>query len=507
MEKNISLYNTLNRKKEVFIPMDEKEVKIYSCGPTVYHYAHIGNMRAYIFADILNRILKTKYDNIKHVINITDVGHLVSDGDEGEDKLEKGSRREGKSVWEIADYYTRAFLNDLELLNIDDSEVDKKKKSKNGINNIIHSDKFIFTRATDYIQEQINLVKKLQEKGYTYSTSDGIYFDTSKFDKYAELAKLDTKNLQAGERVDMGEKRNKTDFALWKFSPLEEQRQMEWIFEGERLGQLVGTDTIDELTEREMETVGFPGWHIECSAMIKAELGKNIDIHTGGIDHIPVHHTNEIAQSECAHSFSGNNRFVNYWCHVNFLQDATGKMSKSNEDFLRIQSIIDKGFSPSAYRYLLLTSSYRSELAFSWESLEAAQNALNKLTKYLHEAAKDIKNITDAVNYKINETYYNQFLDQLYDDINTAGALAIIWEMINSKAEHAYSTILSMNKIFGLDLTYNGKEKEIEDLDESEKEKVLQLIEQRKIARSQKDWATSDKLRDEIKSYGIEVVD
>jgi cysteinyl-tRNA synthetase (EC 6.1.1.16) len=354
---NIKLYNTLTRKIEDFIPIDTNCVKIYTCGPTVYHYAHLGNLRAYVFADILQRTLKTKYKNIKHVINITDVGHLVGDGDDGQDKMEKGAARENKNVWEIANFYTEAFLSDIEKLNI----------NKNN---------FIWTKATDYIKEQIELVKTLTEKGYTYTISDGIYFDTSKFNKYGELAKLDIKNLNAGKRINLGEKKHKTDFALWKFSPKNEKRQMEWIYDGKRAGILITDEIINTLTESENKTRGFPGWHIECSAMSISVLGKHFDIHTGGIDHIPVHHTNEIAQSECAYD---TEKFVNYWCHVNFLNDKTGKMSKSNNDFLRLETLIEKGYNPLAYRYMLLGTSYKTEINFSYEALTGAQNALSKL--------------------------------------------------------------------------------------------------------------------------------
>lgn len=484
IKHTLKLYNTKTRKVEDFKPINSENVRVYSCGPTVYHYAHLGNLRAYVFADLLQRVLKTIYPNVTHVINITDVGHLVSDGDEGEDKLEKGSLREGKSVWDIAKFYTEEFMKDLDLLNIDTED-------------------FIFPRATDFIKEQIKIVNTLTEKKYTYKTSDGIYFDTSLFPKYGDFAKLDIENLNAGERVELGEKKNKTDFALWKFSPKNESRQMEWIFDGKKSGTLLTNELRENLTDEEKETLGFPGWHIECSAMSESILGEHFDIHTGGIDHIPVHHTNEIAQSECAFG----REFVNYWCHVNFLNDKTGKMSKSNGDFLRLETLVEKNYSPAAYRYLLLTTSYRSELAFSFESLDSAQNALNKLAKFMHIAAQDIKNIQDATNYKLNASYYENFLDKMYNDLNTSSALAIMWEMINDKAEYTYSTILAMNRILGLDLTYIEKEKTFEDLNDDQKLEVQNLIEQRKIARSNRDWATADTLRDEIKSFGIEVID
>lgn len=482
----IKLYNTLTRQIEDFKPINKDNVRIYSCGPTVYHYAHLGNMRAYVFADILQKTIKTLYPTVTHVINITDVGHLVNDDrDEGEDKLEKGAKRESKTVWEVASYYTEAFMNDIESMGID-------------------RDDFIFPRATEYIKEQIKIINSLSEKGYTYQTSDGIYFDTSKFAKYGDFAHLDTKNLNEGARVDMGEKKNKTDFALWKFSPKNEQRQMEWIYSGNRSSLLITEDIRATLSEEETATKGFPGWHIECSAMSEAILGTNFDIHTGGIDHIPIHHTNEIAQSECAHN---SDQFVNYWCHINFLNDKSGKMSKSNGDFLRLQTIIDEGYTPSAYRYLLLNTHYRKEIEFSFESLAAASTALKKLSLYMHEAAKEKENIIDATKYRINESWYNKFLEAIYDDLNTSKAIAVIWDMINesNKLEdksslHTYSTILKMNKVLGLDLSYT--EQVVNYTPE-----VLALIEKRKAARAIKDWATSDALREEINALGFEIVD
>jgi len=471
-DKTLKLYNTLSREIEDFVPIDEKDIKIYSCGPTVYHFPHLGNMRAYVFADVLNNALHALYPDahIAHVINITDVGHLVSDGDDGEDKLEKGSKREGKSVYEIAEYYTKAFLEDLNALNIGENDFEKYGD--------ISSDKFVFTFATKYMDEQISLVKSLEEKGYTYKTSDGIYFDTSKFSHYADFAKLNVKGLEAGERVDMGEKKNKTDFALWKFSKEDEKRQMEW---------------------ESPWGVGFPGWHIECSAMSEAILGKHFDIHTGGIDHIPVHHTNEIAQSECAHD---GEKYVNYWLHVNFLNDKSGKMSKSNDDFLRLQTLLDAGYKASDFRYLMLTTGYRKETEFSFESLDAAQTALKKLSRFMYEEAKKTENIIDATKYRVNEPYYEKFLDAMCEDLNTSKALSIVWEMIANKTEthHVYSTILKINKILGLDLSY--QEEKIVYTPEA-----LELIEKRKIARSNKDWTTSDEIREQLRGLGFDVVD
>lgn len=416
--KNIYFYNTLSREKELFMPINENKVLVYSCGPTVYHYAHIGNLRAYIFADILNNTLRQAGFTVKHQINITDVGHLVSDGDEGQDKMEKGAEREGKSVFDIAKYYTDAFFADLLDLNID-------------------KDKFIWTPASDYIKEQIEMVKILEDRDFTYKTSDGIYFDTSKFPKYTELAKINIEGLEKGKRVadENNEKKNVTDFALWKFSPKDEKRQMEW-----------------ESPWR----IGFPGWHIECSSMIRSVLGEHIDIHTGGIDLIPVHHTNEIAQSEC--SMNSEGRFVNYWMHVNFVNSDKGKMSKSNGEFLRIKFIKEKNISPLAYKYLLLMTHYRKELKFSWESLDAADNAYKKLKKKVKQIIENGKERVSLEDLSTEAKKYKEdFISAMHDDLNTSIALAKIWSLINNKNiddKEKFTLIVFFDKYFGLNLEH-----------------------------------------------------
>lgn len=414
--KEIYLYNTLTREKDLFKAIDEKELKIYSCGPTVYHYAHLGNLRAYVFADILNNTLREAGYKIKHQINITDVGHLVSDGDEGEDKMEKGAAREGKNVWDIAEFYTEAFYKDLAALNI-------------------NKDKFIWTKATDYIKEQIEMVKKLEEKGFTYNTSDGIYFDTSKFSNYAELAHIHIEGLQKGKRIEdeNNEKKNKTDFALWKFSPINEKRQMEW---------------------NSPWGIGFPGWHIECSAMSRAILGDHLDIHTGGIDHIPVHHTNEIAQSES--SCDDGARFVNYWMHVNFLNADKGKMSKSSGDFLRLESIQEKNIPSLAYKYLLLMTHYRKEIKFSFESIEAANNAYKKLLKQVEKIKLNLDtNLEEKELTENAQKYLNKFIFSMNDDLNTSVALATLWSMLGDKTldyNEKFILINKFDKFFALGL-------------------------------------------------------
>lgn len=450
---DIYLHNTASKSIELFTPLQTGKVGVYSCGPTVYHYAHIGNMRAYVFADILRRTLVHKGYEVTHVINITDVGHTVNDDDQAEDKMEKGSRREGKTAWDIATFYTESFMRDISLLNIPKSA-------------------YIFPRATDNIKEQIAIIQKLEEKGYTYTTSDGVYFDTAKFDSYADFAHLDVEGLQSGARVEENkEKRNITDFALWKFSPRNEKRQMEW---------------------ESPWGVGFPGWHIECSAMSTKYLGNHFDIHTGGIDHIPVHHTNEIAQSEAAF----DEKYASYWMHVNFLHDTTGKMSKSNDDFLTMQTLIQKGYDPLAYRYFLLTAHYRKEIAFSFESLDAASVAYEKL--WNHVAALKT---TDVV--APHAEYMSLFTKALYDDLATPAAIALLWKLVADSIPDAekYATILEMDKVLGLGLE-KAAQKEIVLTKE-----VEELLDARSLARQNRDYKEADRLRDELKKHGFAVKD
>lgn len=450
MMRNISLYNTKTRTKELFVPIHDKEVRMYHCGPTVYHFAHIGNLRAYVFADILRRTFEWNGYTVKQVINITDVGHLVSDADDGEDKMQKGARREGKTAWDVAKFYEAEYKKDLQALNI-------------------RTEGTHFPRATEYIQEQIALVKQLEDKGYTYKTSDGIYFDTSKFDRYADFAKLDLKGMEEGARVAVNEeKRNSTDFALWKFSPSNEKRDMEW---------------------ESPWGVGFPGWHIECSAMSEKLLGSPFDIHTGGIDHIPVHHTNEIAQSECAHG----HEYVRYWMHVNFLNIKDGKMAKSGDNFIRLQTITDRGISPLTYRYWLLTSHYRSAIDFSLEAIQAAETALNRLyTVYLS---------LGGTSGEINTLVIEKCKESVCDDLNTAQVIAHMWEYLKSadSNENKKATLDELDKILGLQFTTQKKEEIPED--------VKTLAEARLLARQNKNWTESDRLRDEIEAKGFSIKD
>jgi cysteinyl-tRNA synthetase len=374
---NLKLYNTRTRKKENFKPLNDKKVGIYSCGPTVYWYQHIGNLRTYVFSDILKRVLIYDDYKVKHVVNITDVGHLTSDSDTGEDKMEESARKEGKSAEEIADYYFEVFEEDLKKLNILEPDV--------------------WPKATEHIKEQIELIKKLEKKGYTYETSDGIYFDTSKFKDYGKFANLDVEGLQAGKRIDLGEKKNKTDFALWKFSNPEDKRLQEW---------------------KSPWGKGFPGWHIECSAMSSKYLGEKFDIHTGGIDHINVHHTNEIAQSECAF---GKKPWVNFWMHGAFLTFKDGKMSKSSGKITKLSDLEGEGFEPLIYRYFCLTTHYRKPLIFSKKNLESAQNAYERLKNIISEFNDD---------GKVNEKYLKEFEKVINDDLDMPNALQVLWKFV-----------------------------------------------------------------------------
>ncbi len=454
MRPPIQLYNTASKKLELFAPINEDKVHIYSCGPTVYHFAHIGNLRAYIFADTLRRIFVQSGYEVSHVINITDVGHLTDDGDNGEDKLEKGSRREGKTAWEVAAFYEEAFKKDLVALNIPISA-------------------YIFPRATDHIEEQIMLVSTLEEKGYTYTIEDdGIYFDTEKFERYRDLAQLDLDGLKSGARIEENKlKRSPSDFALWKFSPKNERRQMEW-------------DSPWGL--------GFPGWHIECSAMAMKYLGNHFDIHTGGVDHIKVHHTNEVAQSECA----TGTKYVNYWMHVNFLQDKSGKMSKSNDEFLTLENLIKKGYPPQVFRYFILTAHHRKELTFTHEALDAVKVAYKKLSDHILRNAH--------LKGTILESYMEPFLAALRNDCNTPEAIACMWKMIKEEQENdadVAATLLKMNESLGLGL--DALKEEVLHLPKE----VEVLLEKRMTSRKDKNFSESDRLRDEIRKLGYIVKD
>jgi cysteinyl-tRNA synthetase len=457
-QKTVKLFNTMGRELQDFKPIHDDHVGLYSCGPTVYNYAHIGNLRSYVFADILRRGLEYfKYD-VKHVMNITDVGHLTSDADSGDDKMEKQAAQTGMDIWEIAQKYTDAFFEHTEKLNI--------LRPK------------IVCKATDHIKEQIEMVQKLEEKGYAYVTDDGVYFDSAKYEKYGALAKLDIEGLRGGERVDLAGKKNKTDFALWKFSNDGKKRQMEW---------------------ESPWGIGFPGWHIECSAMSMKYLGETFDIHTGGIDHIPVHHTNEIAQSECA---TGKGPFANFWMHGEFLVlDKSEKMSKSSGNFLTLDSLIENGFDPIVYRLFLLGAHYRSSLKFSFDNLKQAQNSYKRLKNIILEIR------TDITESKLNEkaaSYLEKFENAVSNDLDMPEALSSLWQVLRDDElnnSEKYQLALKFDLILGLGIEAFEEEK-VAMSDELE-----QLLEMRQTARANKDWAAADKARDEIHAKGYKVVD
>lgn len=445
----IKLFNTLGRKKQIFKPLKKGQVKIYTCGPTVYWFQHIGNMRFYIFNDVLKRMFLYNDYKIKHVINITDVGHLTSDADTGEDKMEKGARREGKTARQIARFYEKVFKNDLAR------------------ENVLAPD--IWARATEHIQEQVFMVNLLEKKDYTYKTSDGVYFDTSKDKEYGELANLSPQKIKEGARVEKNpEKKNPTDFALWKFEAPGEHRQMIWKTPwGKRT---------------------YPGWHIECSAMSIKYLGERFDIHTGGVDHIGVHHTNEIAQNYAA----TGHKVVNFWLHLEHLLFNKGKMSKSKGGLITVETLIDKGFDPLDLRYLCLTAYYRHHLNFSWKSLDGAQNSLNNLRTY-------IRQIYSSTNGRVIKKYQNKFQSAINDDLDTSKALAILWKLVKSpeKITDIYSTILDFDRVLGLEL---DKIKPIKI------PKIIKdLVKKMDKARADKNYKKADKLRKEIENKGYVV--
>jgi cysteinyl-tRNA synthetase len=446
---SLALYDTWSRAVRPFTPLQPDHVGLYCCGPTVYDHAHIGNLRTYVFEDVLRRVLALNGYTVRHVVNITDVGHLVSDADEGEDKMEKGSRRAGASAWVIAERYTRAFMADWHALNL--------------------LEPTLWCRATDHIAEQIAFIADLQSNGYTYQTGDGVYFDTSKQDAYGYLARLDRAGLQAGKRVAVGEKRHATDFALWKFSPPDSTRQMEWDSPWGR---------------------GFPGWHIECSAMSAKYLGPWFDIHCGGEDHIAVHHSNEIAQTQACHG----TRLANFWMHGHFLTLDAAKMSKSDGDFLRLQSLIDRGIDPLAYRYLCLTAHYRSELRFNHEALEAAQAALGRLRKAYSSW---------PAGGTVDERFVARFIAEVNQDLNLPRALAVVWELVRSDLPAAArrATLDCFDSVLGLRLAEWREDKFDIPAD------IATLAKQRDKARAEKDWPESDRLREALNAAGWQVED
>jgi cysteinyl-tRNA synthetase len=457
--KPLFLFNSLTRKKEKFVSLKDKLVTMYNCGPTVYERPHIGNFRAYIFADTLRRVLEFNGYKVKQIINITDVGHLTSDADTGEDKVEKSAREKKKSAWEIARYFENLFKEDFKKLNL-------KKPFK-------------FPRATEHIKEMIELIKILEKKGYTYKISDGIYFDTSKFKDYGKLGNL-KKRKDLLPRIEVNpEKRNPFDFALWKFSPKDQKRQMEW---------------------QSPWGVGFPGWHIECSAMAMKYLGKTIDIHTGGIDHLTVHHPNEIAQSEAA----TGKKFVRYWLHVNFLLVEGQKMSKSLGNIFTLEDIEKRGFSPLAFKYLILTSHYRSEMNFTWQAMASAENAYRNLIENVSGELimdADLRGNKKNVNYSLRESASKEILNIINNDLDTPKLIAKIWEVLRSNKSFEYKKnfVLLADEILGLGLEKFIKRK----ISQKIKDKVLL----REKLRKEKNWEMADKIREELLKLGYKIED
>ena len=455
----LKLYNTMTRCIDEFKPIQPGKVSLYTCGPTVYNFAHIGNLRTYVFEDVLKRALKSAGLEVKHVMNVTDVGHLTDDASDGEDKMEKGAAREGKTVWEIGQFYWDAFRADLTRLNLIEPD--------------------IWCKATDEIDTQIDQVKILEEKGYTYRIEDGIYFDTSTLSDYGKLARLDIEGLKAGHRVEMAEgKRNYTDFALWKFSPTDQQRLMEWDSPW---------------------GVGFPGWHIECSSMAIKYLGDRLDIHCGGVDHVNIHHTNEIAQAECALG----HEWCNWWMHGEFLTmaktDGGGKMSKSSGEFLTLNLLTKKGYQPLAYRYFLLGAHYRQQLAFSFDGLDGAANAMKNLKRTVLELRQNYTGSEKPI-----ESHMKKFRAAVQDDLNMPRALAAMWGAVKADAPagEVYATLLKMDEILGL-----GVAEMLEEALSIDSAEIESLIEQRNAARTEKNFARADEIRDQFKKMGIEIMD
>jgi len=456
----MKLYNTLTRTVEDIRPLHAPEVTIYTCGPTVYDYPHIGNWFTYIREDILIRTLRASDLQTKWVMNITDVGHLVSDADEGEDKLEKGARREGKTAWDIAKTYTEYFIEGLERLNI------------------LKPD--FLPRATDHIAEQIELIQVLEEKGYTYTISDGVYYDTSKFPTYADFARLDLDEQEAGKRVDFNrEKRNGSDFALWKFSPTDHKRDMEWDSPWGK---------------------GFPGWHIECSAMSMKYLGETLDIHAGGIDHLPVHHTNEIAQSEAA----TGKQFVRHWMHTNHITVEGEKISKSLGNGITLEDIEEKGHSLEVLRLHVLESHYRSQSKFSWDSLNASANSLKNIRNdfsWIYQSGLLHDEPSPTLSSDLKKAQ-EEILKAMEDDLNTPQAIAILHEMSAGFAGYPASQ-LDIPAVEAFD-SFIQSLLGIRILEKFElPEEQKRLVEERETARRNKDWAKSDELRDTLADLNI----
>ncbi len=455
------VFNSLGKQREEFVPLEENQVKLYTCGPTVYNFAHIGNLRTYIFEDVLKKSFEYLGYKVNHVMNITDVGHLQSDADTGEDKMELGAKRENKTVWEIAKFYENAFFDDCHKLNI-------KRPS-------------VVCRATEHIPEMIDLVKKLEDRGYTYISNGNVYFEIDKFKDYNKLANLTMEELEAGSRIEVDEnKKNPLDFVLWFTNSKFKNQIMQWDSPWGR---------------------GFPGWHLECSAMSMKYLGERIDIHCGGIDHIPVHHTNEIAQSEGALG----HKWVNYWMHGEFLVVDGGKMSKSSGDFLTLSRVIEEGFKPLDYRYFCLQSRYRKQLLFSFDALRDAANSLKKLKNKISLIVKDASE-NDTLDMTKVKAYKEKFAEQISDDLNMPNALTVLSDVIKDtqlNSREKTTLIEAFDSVLSLDLMIEDQN----DLAGVDENLINQLIAERNEARAVKNWAKADEIRDKLNEMNIELVD
>ena len=453
------LYNTRTRRKEAFEPIEAGHARVYTCGPTVYASPHLGNMYAYLFADLLKRALRAEGLKVTQVINITDVGHLTDDSDAGEDKMEREAAKSGRTAGEIAEQHTREWLTDRERLFCVEPEV--------------------LCRATDHIEEQIELTKTLEERGVTYRIDDGIYFDTSKFPRYAEFAGLDLEAQESGDRVgDVAGKRNPADFALWKFAAEGVRRQQEWDSPWGR---------------------GFPGWHLECSAMSSKYLGRTFDIHTGGVDHIAVHHTNEIAQSECAFEV---HPWVRVWMHCEFVDFKGEKMSKSLGNVATVQDLVDRGLPPLAFRYFFLQAHYRQQQTFTDEAIHSAAIGYDRLLRI----ATEVRFAEGRLREARLEPFRERFRGAIRDDLNAPRALAVTWEVARSEelsgAEKA-TLFRDFDEVLGIDLREAIPRAEKQESDP----RIDALVQQREEARAARDFAESDRIRDELAAEGIAVED
>ena len=466
-EHKLQLFNSLTRQTETFEPVHEGEARVYTCGPTVYNYQHIGNMRAYIFADLLGRTLSWKGYKLTHIINITDVGHLTSDADEGDDKMEKAAAKTGKSAWDIAKYYTDAYWKDIDRLNI-------RQPAKWSI-------------ATDHVGEMIEFAKKIADK-HCYELDSGLYFDTSTVSDYGALARSQTNEGEG--RIDSVEgKRNQTDFAIWRKTPEGETRQMEW---NSPWGK------------------GAPGWHLECSQMSMKYLGERFDIHTGGIDHREIHHPNEIAQNQ-AHNCSEHSG-ANIWMHNNFLIDRQGKMSKSTGDFLRLQVLVDKGIHPLAYRLMCLQAHYRSELEFTWENAIAALTRLKRIVMAVEKLKTKAENKTAEIEHPRLLEYLGNFDAAISDDLNSAKCLPLLEDMLNQKklpADQRMTLLEKFDAVLGLNLVELTREElrlEPENAHVTA-DQIEEKLDARQKAKADKDFETADTIRDELTEQGVDLMD